>query len=144
MPDRRLLLKVGMPLVMVKDMVAHLGLARGARLILRKFMTHVMEVETEMGNRTLLPRIRFSSTPGDLGVDFERLQFPVKAAFAMPIENSRGITLRKVGLYLPTPVYTHGQLYTALSRVGAASHVRVISIYIYIISLNLSFEFFKM
>lgn len=52
MPDHRLLLKVGMLLVMVKDMGAHQGLANGARLILRKVVPYILEVETELGNRT--------------------------------------------------------------------------------------------
>ena len=36
-----------------------------------------------------------------------------------------GQTLNKCGLYLPHPVFTHGQLYVALSRVAAAENIKI-------------------
>lgn len=45
-----------------------------------------------------------------------RIQFPVQVAFAMTIDKSQGQTIQHVGIYLPNPVFAHGQLYVALSR----------------------------
>ncbi|KAG0723657.1 hypothetical protein GWK47_042273 [Chionoecetes opilio] len=56
-----------------------------------------------------------------------RLQFPIRVAFAMTINKCQGPTKSYVGVYLPTPVFTHGQLYVSLSRVGCADAVEVLA-----------------
>jgi ATP-dependent exoDNAse (exonuclease V) alpha subunit len=50
-----------------------------------------------------------SPTDSDLPFKLKRLQFPVLLAFAMTIDKSQGQTLKKVGIYLPKPVFSHGQ-----------------------------------
>jgi ATP-dependent DNA helicase PIF1 len=47
---------------------------------------------------------------------FKRKQFPIRLSFAMTINKAHGQTIPHVGIYLPEPVFSHGQLYIALLR----------------------------
>jgi len=57
---------------------------------------------------------------------FQRRQFPVALCFAMTINNSQSRSLTKVSIYLPRPVFTHGQLYVAISRVRTKKWLRIL------------------
>ena len=67
-------------------------------------------------------------TPPDTKFPFRmrRRQFPVTLAFAMTINKSQSQTLENVGLFLPIPVFSHGQLYVALLRVKSRSGLKIL------------------
>ena len=46
----------------------------------------------------------------------------------MTINKAQGQTLPNAGVYLPEPVFSHGQLYVALSRATAWSNIRILAI----------------
>ena len=79
------------------------------------------------GNQVTIPRPKVSS-PDDhhLPVRFDRTQFPLRLAFSMTINKSQGQSLRCVGVNLREEVFTHGQLYVALSRATSAANVKVL------------------
>ncbi|XP_052129258.1 uncharacterized protein LOC127750806 [Frankliniella occidentalis] len=61
------------------------------------------------------------SLPGKL----RRRQFPLKPCYAMTVNKSQGQTLIREGLYLRTPLWSHGQLCVALSRVRCRQAVKI-------------------
>lgn len=66
-------------------------------------------------------------TPSDTvyPFSFKRRQFPIRLAFYMTIKKSLGQTFNRVGIYLPDPVFSHGQLYVALSRAKSFKNIKV-------------------
>ena len=103
------------------------------KLIVLHLQQHVIDslicTGRHSGKRVLIPRITLS--PSDTGFPFtlRRRQFPVRPAFSMTINKSQGQTLDHVGLYLPEPVFTHGQLhvYVALSRARSFDSITVVT-----------------
>ncbi|KAG5553845.1 hypothetical protein RHGRI_011650 [Rhododendron griersonianum] len=55
-----------------------------------------------------------------------RRQFSVRLAYAMTINKSQGQSIKIIGVDLRTPVFSHGQLYVALSRCMSFDRITVI------------------
>jgi ATP-dependent DNA helicase PIF1 len=71
----------------------------------------------------IIPRIDLVTDNKQLPFQFRRRQFPVQLAYSMTIHKSQGQSFERMGIYIDTPLFTHGQLYVALSRVGKAGGI---------------------
>ena len=46
----------------------------------------------------------------------------------MTVNKSQGQTILNVGVYLPAPVFSHGQLYVAMSRATSRTNIKILAL----------------
>nr|GEW86139.1 ATP-dependent DNA helicase PIF1-like [Tanacetum cinerariifolium] len=81
---------------------------------------------THFGNEVIIPRLRITLSDKHLPIKIVRKQYPLSLLFAMTTKKSQGQSFSKVGLCLPRPVFTHGKVYVALSRVKSKRGLKVV------------------
>jgi ATP-dependent DNA helicase PIF1 len=129
--NHKLELKVGVPIHLLRNLNQSLGLCNGTRLIVKRLGQHVIEAEiitwNNVSKHVFIPRIIMSPSRIDWPFVLRCHQFPVRVAFAMTINKNQGQTLNNVGVYLPSPVFYHGHLYVAISRVTSSANIKIVN-----------------
>ena len=131
-PPHILNIKRGVPILMLRNLDRSIGLCNGTRLIVENFSQSVLFAKVASGKRTgdlvAIPQMPFISDPEQTGLPFKLIctQFPVNLAFSLTINKSQGQKIGNVVIVLHEPVFSHGQLYVALSRSTSSHTTKVV------------------
>ncbi|GJZ22695.1 ATP-dependent DNA helicase PIF1-like protein [Tanacetum coccineum] len=129
-PNHRLAIKVGVPVMLLRNINLPNGLCNGTRLQVLKLTRNSISTQinkgTHFGKKVIIPRLRIIPSDKRLPLKIVRKQFPLSISFAMTINKSQGQSLSKVGLYSPRPIFIHGHLYIVVSRVTSKKGLKVV------------------
>ena len=132
-PHHTLEIKTNAIFRLLRNFSVDLGLVKNVRVVVIHAGTRLITVRiirASLGPTVLdtedilIPRISFQTVLHS-GHTLHRKQFPLAPAYATTFNSCQGLTLDCVGIDLTRPVFSHGQLYTALSRIRHRSHARV-------------------
>ena len=97
------------------------------------FRRNTIDAEIVVGQharkRVFIPQIPLCLSDDEMfPFQFKRKQFPIRLSFAMTVNKSQGQTIPNVGVYLPAPVFSHGQLYVAMSRATSRTNIKILAL----------------
>ena len=131
LPPHDLELKNGQFVMLLRNLNPSRGLSNGSRMQLLSMSRNLLRCKLiegkYAGEEVLIPRITLRCDDPRLPFTLYRRQFPVIGAFAMTINKSQGQSFNQVGIYLESQVFTHGQLYVALSRGKYPDKIKILT-----------------
>lgn len=121
LPLHKLELKIGAIVMLLRNISIANGLCNGIRMKILNLHKYNIQAQVLTGSQSgkifYIPRITLNTgETSSYPFILYRKQFPIKLAFAMTINKSQGQTFDEIGLYIEKPLFSHGQLYVALSR----------------------------
>jgi hypothetical protein len=130
-PAHELVLKQGAVCALTRNLSLEKGLVKNTRVMVEEIGRYSVIVRTLTDlagthTRHALPRINFEFVPAWSNYTVCRRQFPLRLAYATTFNSCQGLTLSRVVVDLSHQPFSHGQLYTCLSRVRKREDLRVL------------------
>ncbi|XP_073130812.1 uncharacterized protein [Henckelia pumila] len=111
-PNHELNLKVGTPIMLLRNIDHYLGLCDDTRLIVKRHENHVLEgqilIGSNAGYKVLIPKMSLTPSDPRLPFKFQRIQYPLIVSYAMTINKIQGQSLSHLGLFLRNLMFSHG------------------------------------
>ncbi|XP_016178424.1 uncharacterized protein LOC107620830 [Arachis ipaensis] len=130
LPNHKLTLKARVAVMLLQNIDRTSGLWNGTKLIVNKLGNNIIGAMVmtgrNIGDKVYIPRMKLIPSDSGLSFKFQRKSFLLIVCFAMTINKSHGQSLSHVGIYLQKTVFTHAQLYVALSIVKSRSSLKVL------------------
>ncbi|KAH1137129.1 hypothetical protein GYH30_027208 [Glycine max] len=115
LPNDKIKLKVGSPIMVLRNIDQFEGLCNDTRLIGTRLANHVFQAKiidgNKNGNMIYIPRMCMSLSQSPCPFKLIRRQFPIMLSYAMTINKSQDQSLECVGIYL---VQTNIEVYILL------------------------------
>lgn len=128
LPSHEIKLRKWTVIMFIRHFNIEEGLCNGTRLLVLDMTTNVIKCEVSTGDKAgeivFINRITLYSE-NDYPFTFKRRQFPIRVAFAMTINKSQGQTFEKISLDLRRQIFSHGQLYVAMSQVRSWQSLKI-------------------
>ena len=152
-PPHELVFKVGAICRLIRNIDPSRGLTKNTRVIICNLFKYTVEVETiasivagrlvdpvrleatwpqalilidSSQIRLHIPRFTFHFQPRGFNFTVLRKQVPLALCYATSFNGCQGLTVQKLGLDLHRSVFSHGQLYSAMTRVPDAKNVLIL------------------
>ena len=101
-PDHELRLKIGLPVMLMRNINQSAGLCNGTRLTItqlgKRFIEGQVITGPNVGDKVYIPRIIMSPSDSKWPFILKRRQYPISVCFAMTMSRSHGLSLKKVEL----------------------------------------------
>ena len=128
LPPHELKLKLKTIVMLVRNINTSIGLCNGTRMSVERLGETTISCKVLTGpmkGRSIsLPQMNLIPSDTRLPFPFQRKQFPIVPSFAMTINKSQGQSFNFVGVDLTDQVFSHGQLYVAVSRCRSAETLK--------------------
>jgi ATP-dependent DNA helicase PIF1 len=100
LPQHSLTLKVGAPVMLLRNINPQDGLSNGTRMTIKRLLNNVIECKVSSGRSAgkvvFIHRVSLISSNKEIPFQLRRHQFPIRVCYAMTINKSQGQTLDTV------------------------------------------------
>jgi len=126
----QLCLKVGTPIILLQNLYPKEGLCNSTCMVFTQIGCHCLKahiLNNSFANQLqLILWIKLSSTEGKLPFIISQQQFPIHLSFAITVNKSQSQSFNFISIDLQMPVFTHNQLYVALSHITTVNSISVL------------------